>query len=67
MNFLITGFFDHGQKYTAESRCGDMKNVKVLLKHNPSGGNYIREFKTGEKKFFTSNIVYKEIFSLASN
>ena len=44
-----------------------MKNVKVLLKHNPSGGNFIREFKNGEKQFFTSNVVYKEIFPLARN
>ena len=64
---MLKGFFDHGQKYTAESRCGDQKNVKVLLRHNPSGGNYIKEMKNGEKKYFSSNIVYTEIFPLARN
>ena len=59
------GFFDHGQKYTAESRCGDQKNVKVLLRHSPSGGNFIRELKNGKKEYFSSNVVYKEVFPLA--
>ena len=65
--YLNAGFFDHGQRYTAESRCGNPSNVKVLIKHNPTGGNYIKDVGNGEKEFYTSNIVYKEIFSLAKN
>ena len=65
--YLFLGFFDHGQKYTAESRCGDQKNVKVLLKHNPSGGNYIEDLKDGRKEYFSTNVVYSEIFPLARN
>ena len=64
---FLSGFFDHGQKYTAESRCGDQKNVKVLLRHSPSAGNYITESKDGEKSYFSANIVHSEIFPLAQN
>ena len=59
------GFFDHGQKYTAESRCGDPNSVKILLRHNPSGGNFIKT-EAGRREYFTTSIVYKEIFSIAS-
>ena len=67
MSYLFAGFFDHGQKYTAESRCGDQRNVKILLRHNPSGGNYIKENRDGGNDYYSSNIVYKEVFALARN
>ena len=67
LNFSFLGFFDHGQKYTAESRCGDQRNVKVLLRHNPSGGNYVKELGKGGKEYYSSNIVYTEVFPLARN
>ena len=53
--------------YVALSRCGNPENVKVLIKHNPSGGNYILNNKNGETEFYTTNVVYKEIFGLAGN
>ena len=51
--------------YTALSRCGNPGSVKVLIKHNPSGGNYIMNSDSGEKEFYTTNVVFKEIFALA--
>ena len=60
-------FFDHGQKYTAESRCGHQDNVKILLRHNPSGGNYVKKSKDGKIEYYSSNVVYTEVFPLASN
>ena len=64
---MYLGFFEHGQKYTAESRCGNQRNFKILLRHNPSGGNYVEEHKNGKIEFYSSNVVYKEVFPIASN
>ena len=64
-NFSPRGFFDHGQKYTAESRCDGQKQVKVLMRHNPSGGNFVSDLKNGKREYFSSNVVYTEVFPLA--
>jgi hypothetical protein len=35
------------------------------MRHNPSGGNFISDLKNGKQKYFSSNVVYTEVFSLA--
>ena len=31
------------------------------------GGNYIKSFKDGRKEYYSTNVVYSEIFPLAKN
>ena len=61
---LQSPFFDHGQKYVAESRCGDREKIKVFIPSNAAGSQILKPNKKTEQ-YFTTNVVYKEIFQLS--
>ena len=61
---LQSPFFDHGQKYVATSRCGDRKKIKVFIPSNGAGSQILKSKKNTDQ-YFTTNVVYKEIFELS--
>jgi ATP-dependent DNA helicase PIF1 len=62
---LQSPFFDHGQFYVAESRCGNRSRIKFFIPHSNTCGSQIQQAKDKRLEYFTSNVVYKEIFALS--
>lgn len=63
--YLKSPFFDHGQCYVATSRCGKRENIKFLLNSSHNSGSVILSQKHRSTDYYTTNIVYKEIFPLS--
>ena len=62
---LQSPFFDHGQKYVATSRCGNRNKIKFFIPQSNTGGSQIVQAKDKTDEYFTSNVVFKEIFALS--
>ena len=63
--YLPQPVFSHGQLYVAFSRATSREGVKVHIKETDKQGHLLKNLagatEDEKKKFFTENIVYKEV------